>query len=286
MGRPGITYQQVAAAADALAAENTKPALPALRERLGTGSMNTIHRHLTAWQANRPKSAAPAIELPQEVMRGLNAWATQAATAARAEVEDTLVHAQTAAVELAKAGEAIEVERDELLDQLAVLTTARDQALATAQERSAEIARLTHDIERERHLASAAQIEAVQARLKLDAQAEQLADLKAANAKLTDAVDAERHARIKAERDAAVLTAERDAARADADAERVRIQGLQGHLDRAHHDMEALRADCETRLAAARAAADKAANESRSMEVENARLQAKFDAMKPQPPAR
>lgn len=189
MGRSGITYQQVAAAADALVTENTKPTLPTLRERLGTGSMNTIHRHLTAWQANRPKGAAPTIEPPQEVMRGLNAWVTQAATAARAEVEDTLVQAQTAAVELAKAGEAIEVERDELLDQLAVLTTARDQALATAQERSAEIERLTHDIERERNLASAAQIEAVHARLKLDSHAEQLADLKAANAKLTDAVD-------------------------------------------------------------------------------------------------
>jgi hypothetical protein len=93
-------------------------------------------------------------------------------------------------------------------------------------------------------------------------------------------------ARIKAERDAAVLTAERDAARADADAERVRIQGLQGHLDRAHHDMDVLRADCETRLAAARAAADRAANEFRSMEVENARMQTKLDAMQPQPPTR
>jgi chromosome segregation ATPase len=103
---------------------------------------------------------------------------------------------------------------------------------------------------------------------------------------MTDAVDAERQARNKAERDAAVLTAERDAARADAGAERVRIQELQGHLDRAHHDMEALRVDCETRLAAAHAAADKAANESRSMEVENARLQAKLDAMQLQLPPR
>lgn len=43
MPRIGITYDEVAAAADAIAAENMHPTVPKMRERLGTGSAGTIH---------------------------------------------------------------------------------------------------------------------------------------------------------------------------------------------------------------------------------------------------
>ena len=52
MARQGITFEQVAAVADALAGEGQQPTIRAVREKLGdTGSPNTIHKHLTAWRA-------------------------------------------------------------------------------------------------------------------------------------------------------------------------------------------------------------------------------------------
>ena len=66
MARQGITFEQVAAVADALAGEGQQPTIRAVREKLGdTGSPNTIHKHLTAWREARPVAAAAAPELPQ-----------------------------------------------------------------------------------------------------------------------------------------------------------------------------------------------------------------------------
>ncbi|HMW86471.1 MAG TPA: DNA-binding protein, partial [Nitrospira sp.] len=65
MAREGITFEQVAAAADALVGEGQQPTIRAVRERLGTGSPNTVHKHLTAWREARPVAAASAPELPQ-----------------------------------------------------------------------------------------------------------------------------------------------------------------------------------------------------------------------------
>ncbi|WP_340367478.1 DNA-binding protein, partial [Marinobacter azerbaijanicus] len=46
MARTGITYEQVATVADALVGQGEKPSIQRIREQLGTGSPNTIHRHL------------------------------------------------------------------------------------------------------------------------------------------------------------------------------------------------------------------------------------------------
>lgn len=65
MARTGISYEQVAAAADALVGEGqSNPTINAIRERLGTGSPNTIHRHLSTWNEARPQVPAPAPVLP------------------------------------------------------------------------------------------------------------------------------------------------------------------------------------------------------------------------------
>jgi chromosome segregation ATPase len=103
----------------------------------------------------------------------------------------------------------------ELAGRIAALTSERDTIAGKASQQAVDLAVQAQRIEREHAAAEAARVETATVRVKIEAQAEQLADLKAANAKLTDAVDAERQARNKAERDAAVLTAERDAARVE-----------------------------------------------------------------------
>jgi len=131
MARAGITFEQVAAVADALAGEGQQPTIRAVRERLGdTGSPNTIHKHLSTWREARPVAAAAAQELPQALTAAIAAEIERAAAQARGEIEGRLVQAQAEAAELAAAGEALESERDELAEQVAVLTTERDTLAA------------------------------------------------------------------------------------------------------------------------------------------------------------
>ncbi|MBO2007085.1 DNA-binding protein [Serratia marcescens] len=126
MAREGITFEQVAAAADALVGEGQQPTIRAIRERLGTGSPNTVHKHLTARREARPVAAAAAPELPQALTAAIAAEIERAAAQARAEIEGRLVQARGEAVELAAAGEVIEAERDALAEQVAELTRERD----------------------------------------------------------------------------------------------------------------------------------------------------------------
>src|SRR5690349_12989019 len=125
MGRPGITYEMVEAAADALCAENAGqvPTPAAVRAKLGTGSPNTVYRHMRTWVENRPRPAVKAVAIPDEIARALSAWVTQASTGSRADAEERALLAQAAADDLLRAGEGLEAERDDLQAQLAAVAT-------------------------------------------------------------------------------------------------------------------------------------------------------------------
>ena len=71
MARPGITYDEVIAAIDAILAAGEEPTIQRIREHLGTGSPNTIHRHLIAWRQSRPVEQRRAPELPAELQAAL-----------------------------------------------------------------------------------------------------------------------------------------------------------------------------------------------------------------------
>lgn len=210
MAREGITYEQVAAAADALVAEGKQPTIRAVREQLrGTGSPNTIHRHLSDWRAARPQAVAAAPELPGSIIREIRQEIERAAAQARAGIEERLVQVQAEAADLAAAGEALEAERDGLLEQIAVLTSERDRLAGQAAEQAAEIVRQGEEIERERRAAENARIEVAQNRLKIEAQGEAVAEHRAEVERLRAALEEERQARTEAERQQAVLEAGR-----------------------------------------------------------------------------
>ena len=68
-GRLGISYEQVAAAADAIIHRAERPTLKAIREQLGTGSFGTIQKHLGQWQASKREVATAAITMPTDIQR-------------------------------------------------------------------------------------------------------------------------------------------------------------------------------------------------------------------------
>lgn len=176
MARIGISFEQVAAAADTLLSNGKQPTIHAVRELLGTGSPNTIHRHLSTYNDSRPQVAQVAVEVPAELTAAFLSALDRTAAAARAEKENQIVTLKAAADELSAAGEALENERDALAEQVLALTTDRDRLDAIAAERQTELERQAADLVTERHNAEQARIEVAQFRNKLDLQKEKLQD--------------------------------------------------------------------------------------------------------------
>ena len=210
MARPGISFEQVAQAADSMIAEGQQPTIQAVRERLGTGSPNTIHRHLTTWRAARPQVAAAVPELPASLSVAIAAEIERAAAQARAEIEGRLVQCQTEAADLAAAGELLEGERDALNDQVAALTTERDTIAGKATQQAADLTDQAQRIEREQQAAESARVELATARLKTEAQAERQAEQAQEIERLRTALEAATAAKVAGEQSAAVLAAQLD----------------------------------------------------------------------------
>ena len=262
MARIGITFEQVAAAADALAGEGQQPTIRAVRERLGgTGSPNTIHKHLTAWREARPIAVTAAPELPQALAAAIAAEIERAAAAARGEIEGRLVQAQAEAVELAAAGETLETERDELATQVAALTTERDTLAGKAEQQAADLADQAQRIQREQQAAEAARVELATARLKIEAQVERQADQTVELGRLRTALDAAQLGRTAAEQQAAVLAAKLEAASDRATRAEARAEQIEQQANKTIQAYDVARAAAAQDLRAAQAQAQAAAQE-------------------------
>ena len=271
MARPGITFEQVAAVADAIIGEGQQPTINAVRDRIGTGSPNTVHRHLTVWRAARPQAIAAVPELPASLTTAIATEIERAAATARSEVESKLVQAQAEAAELASAGEVLESERVELFEQVAELTTERDKLAGKAAQQAADIEVQADRIEREQQAAEAARVELARAQLKIESGTERLVEQTAEIERLRVALDSESKARIAAEQQAAVLSARLDSmtdrtTKAESRLERVEKQSeqIRQELDSARNQAQARQSE----LSAAGRELDAAQNKVREARAE------------------
>lgn len=211
MGRQGVSYESVAAAADALIAENQKPTLTAVRERLGnSGSMNTIHRHWTTWRSHLKPVPRKVSEPNTRLLSALGAELSKVAEEAASESEAALAQALHELAVYSTNGEALEAERDALSEQLLQITTERDTLAGKAAGQSAEIERLTQDAEREREDTAVVRRMLAQAELRLEAVPRLEEELLQLRAQLV----AGQAARTEADKMAAVAEARRAAAEA------------------------------------------------------------------------
>lgn len=210
MGREAtITYEQVAAAADAMKVAGSKPTSRAIRERLGnTGSMGTVNKLLQAWKAGQERQIAHALALPAPLQRAILEFMDQELAGAKATLEAELADQQQEATDLATENER---QAGDIEDKVETITTLQAE-LANLQGRMAHMdvdldaARL--DGERERKAAEAARTELAKSLLRLEAMPRLEADL----ATLRLALDQERQGRVVAEQQAAVLGAKLEAA--------------------------------------------------------------------------
>ncbi len=273
-GRTGITYEQVAAAADKLTGEGKHPSIDAVRAALGdTGSKNTIHRHLTSWRAARPQAVAAAVELPADLIQALSSEISKAASKARGEIEGDLAQARSEATDLSAVGEALEQERDALLDQVTALTTERDQAQATSAERYSEIERQATVIAREQMAAENARIELAKAQLKIESVESRNHEFQTEVLRLRDLLKEAEHGKQAAEQQSAVAAAQLAAEQAKSADLAQRLAAAEKVAQEANQAAESARREASTARIAEQAS--QARLESAARELESAKTQVK-----------
>ena len=210
MGREAtITYEQVAAAADAMKVAGGKPTSRGIRERLGnTGSMGTVNKLLQAWKAAQERQISTALSLPPVLQRAILDFMGQELTGAKATLEAELAEQQQEAADLATENERQAADIEDKND----VAVALQANLATLQGRlnqiETDLVTARNDALREREAAEAARIELAKALLRLEAMPRLEADLGALRLDL----DKERQGRVAAEQQAAVLGAKLEAA--------------------------------------------------------------------------
>ncbi|MDO9521789.1 MAG: DNA-binding protein [Pseudohongiella sp.] len=241
MARSGVQFEQVAAVADSMVGEGKLPTIRSVREILGTGSDGTIHKHLRAWHAARPPVVVVPPKLPEVLISAIAAEISKAAASARGEIEGRLVEAQSAADDLANFSEALENEKDALLEQVSALTRERDVISGRADQQAADIVECKRTIEREQQSADNARAELATIGFKVSSQQERLAEQSAELQSLRAELAIAQSGRIQAEQQAAVAIARLEVALERAAKSDSKIEYLEAELDRRSKSLEDFR---------------------------------------------
>lgn len=208
MGRPSdITYEAVAAVADAIRASGDNPSTRTVRERLGTGSMSTITTFMQRWR-DENRQADVELALPVGLQRALLGFFAEEKAAARAALEVVMVNLQQEVADLVAENERLEAATQELASSL----TRSESLVSALQTRQVQ---LEGDVEAASRAEQEARSGAEQTRVELAKAALRLESLP----RLQDMLDRaqveireERERRIAAEQKAAVLETRLEAA--------------------------------------------------------------------------
>jgi len=209
MGRDAtITFEQVAAVAEVIKVEGSKPTSRAVRERLGnTGSMGTINKLLGRWKSGQERQVSAALVLPPALQRALLDFMDTELTRARVTLESELADQQQEASDLATENERQVVENESLAQTIAQLRSDVSTHQGRAGQLASDMVLAREESARERSGAELARTEVAKAQLRLEAMQRLEADLVAVRSVL----ETERQARVTAEQAAAVLTAKLEA---------------------------------------------------------------------------
>ena len=210
MGREAtVTFEQIAALADAMKMEGVKPTSRAVRERLGnTGSMGTINKLLQRWKSGQERQVSAALVLPPALQRALLEFMDNELTAARTTLETELADQQQEAADLATENERQVLENDSQSEVIEVLRADVSKHEGRAGQLESDLVVARDEAARERSGAELARTELAKAQLRLEAMPRLEADLMAVRSDL----EKERIARQQAEQTAAVQTAKLEAA--------------------------------------------------------------------------
>lgn len=269
MAREGISYEQVVAAIEELVGSAKQVTIKGIRDVLGTGSPNTIHKHLAEWRNSRQNNSVVCATLPEALTGVIARELDRVAAQARAEIEDQLSLAKIEALELATAGEALEVEIDSLKVSIAAITSERDAVSAVAAERKKEIFDLSDVIKREQKDSESLRVELAKLHLKFDLSINEHSNLSAEIARLRKEYETVRQAYVDAERNRAVIQAHLESATLNIGIEEQR-----------RHILEQEKANMQDEMEKLRKALEEEKKERGDLEIAKAVLEEKLEAAK------
>jgi chromosome segregation ATPase len=167
-GRTGVTFEQVAVIADTIAAQGNRPTLRGVRAELGTGSMGTIQKHLTAWQGTRRAIVTSSATLPTEIQRVILGEIERAVSEARAELEADLAATKGSLDALADDNITQSEQIDQQAARLAEVEAGSQQQAGRILQLEADLAAAGADIKRERDEAANGRQALARAELRLE----------------------------------------------------------------------------------------------------------------------
>ena len=221
-GRAGITFEQVAAIADATAAQGDRPTLRGVRAELGTGSLGTIQKHLAAWQNSRRQIVTSSATLPTEIQRVILSEIERAVSEARAELEADLAATKGALAELADDNEQQAAQIEQQAAQLGESAAVGQQQIGRIAQLETDLTNAAEEIKREREEAANARQSLAKAELRLEA----IPKIEAEAERRRVALETETASRVAAEQSAAVLRAQLESLRGQVE----ELRGARGQI--------------------------------------------------------
>lgn len=238
MARTGITYNEVAAAIDKIIAGGDDVTIMRIRETLGTGSPNTIHRYLTEWRAAQPQEQTRAVELPADLAAALTKEIERQAAEARSEIKIKLLAAQEEAAVLSKTGEETEACLDVVRDELEAKSEECLKIKSDFDRVTDMLSRTQSDLASERSLVNEMRDELALTKNRVLTLTDHVTDLKSELSSSKQEAKLARDAQVQAEKAAAVSAAQLEA-------EKNKNADLLARLTSASDENLALKRECK-----------------------------------------
>ncbi len=203
----GISFEQVAAVAETLTAAGVRPSLRGIRERLGTGSLATIQRHLAAWNHGRRELVTAQLSLGSEIQRAILLEIERQVAEARSKLEEELGNVKSDRDALMEEGE-------KMNDRMAALSSQTDELTASLQHQAGTIEQLRLELDKARESAVQERDAAERIRgnlAKAEIRLESVVRLEGDIVLLREKIEQERDGRIKAEKESIALKSRLDA---------------------------------------------------------------------------
>jgi colicin import membrane protein len=211
MARPGITYQEVSVACDQITAASENPTINKVRTVLGTGSPNTILRHLNVWREAAPIKERKAPQLPADLQIAIIKEIERQIAESRAEIENELIQTKLESKELSTEGEALEAEIDNIKEQNQLLSDEVQQSKAISVERKEDIEKLEKELKQERDISESARLKLAQELNKVELLNNRFQEVAAENGVFKLDLTKSNERAIEAEREAVVANAKYEA---------------------------------------------------------------------------
>ena len=231
-----ITFGQVAQIADTLKAAGTRPTARAVRERIGSGSMGTIHKLLQQWagKATAEDEDGEGPELPSSIATALMDFVSTQVAEACEPLNEELQAAKDTADQIAEDNERMHIAFDEqgrelvnMLEKFAASNATLEQTRAVLADHESEVFKLRAQV-------SELLLELDRSKRQTEMLASLQPDLVEAQNRLAEA----RNGREDAQRDAAVLGAQLAAKTEQANDLAERLKTCESRADRQTEELK------------------------------------------------